>query len=121
MMASGKLSRQLCAAVGTAMDGRRVQPPEAGRVLWNAFQRLSASRTYNPAGPNPIQPSEIEAFCRITRLPLAPHHVAILMDMDGAWLERAYARQKPAPEGVKTLPPVSAHGLTAELLDLAIG
>ena len=121
MIGARKLSRQLCAAVVAAMGGQKVLPPEAGRVLWNAFQRLSGSRTYNPAGPNPIQPSEIEAFCRITRLPLEPHHVAILMDMDGAWLEKAYARQKPAPEGVKTLPPISAQPLSAALLDVVMG
>ena len=115
------LSRQLCAAVKAHLTGRKVPPPEAGVLLWNAFQRLSSTRTYHMAGPNPLQPSEIEAFCRTMRLPLEPRHVAILMEMDRAWLDQAYAGKAAEAKGVKTLPPVSQRSLSAALFDAVVG
>ncbi|MDQ7775532.1 MAG: hypothetical protein Q4615_06285 [Paracoccus aminovorans] len=114
------LSRHLCAAVTSTLRGEKIRPPEAGLLLWNAFQGLSATRTYHPAGPNPIQPSEIAAWCRLHRLPLAPHHVDILLAMDQAWLDHAYAAAK-TPPGVKVMAPVSATPLTAALLDVVLG
>lgn len=119
MTARTRLSRQLCAAVTAALSGARVRPPEAGRPLWNAFQRLNATRTYHMAGPNPISFAEVEAFARLMRLPLEPWHVTILMDMDAAWL--AGAQRAKVPEGVKTLPPVSQQPLSAALLDVVMG
>lgn len=119
MTARTRLSRQLCAAVTAALSGARVRPPEAGRPLWNAFQRLNATRTYHMAGPNPISFAEVEAFARLMRLPLEPWHVTVLMDMDAAWL--AGAQRAKVPEGVKALPPVSKHAISAQLFDLVTG
>ncbi|WP_323009838.1 hypothetical protein [Paracoccus sp. (in: a-proteobacteria)] len=119
MNARTRLSRQLCGAVTAALSGERVRPPEAGRPLWNAFQRLNATRSYHMAGPNPISFAEIDAFARLMRLPLEPWHITILMDMDAAWL--AGAQKAKVPEGVKTLPPVSKHGISAALFDLVTG
>lgn len=115
-----RLKKHLCAAVTAALRGEKGSPPEAGLLLWNAFQGLTATRTYHPAGPNPIQPSEIAAWCHLHRLPLAPRHVEILLAMDQAWLDHAYAAVK-RPEGVKALPPVSKTPLTAGLLDAMLG
>lgn len=115
-----RLKQQLCAAVKASMTGGKAKAPDAGRDLWNAFQRLSQTRTYHMAGPNPIQPSEIVAWCQLMRMPLMPWHIEILLAMDSAWLDRAYARTK-APEGVKTLPPISKHSLSAGLLDAIMG
>lgn len=114
------LKKHLCTAVTAALRGEKGSPPEAGLLLWNAFQGLTATRTYHPAGPNPIQPSEIAAWCQLHRLPLAPHHVDILLAMDQAWLDHAYAKAR-ASEGVKALPPVSAHPISAALLDAVMG
>lgn len=119
-MGLNRLKKQLCAAVMAALTGRKVRPPEAGLELWNAFQRLSATRTYHPAGPNPIQPSEIAAWCQLMRMPLEPRHVDIITAMDAAWLDQAYARDRAAPDGVKTLPPVSQVPLTAALFDAVL-
>lgn len=115
-----RLSRQLCDAVSTNLSGQKARPPEAGRDLWNAFQRLSATRTYHAGGPNPVQPSEVLAWCQLTRQPLDPGHVEIIFAMDRAWLERAYSGAK-VRDGVKTLPPISAHPLSAGLLDAIMG
>lgn len=115
-----RLKRQLCAAVRASLTGSKATPPEAGRTLWNAFQRLSAGRTYHAAGPNPIQHGEIEAFCRLRALPLAPRHVEILCAMDAAWLDQVMIRQR-VPQGVKVLPPVSKQPLSAALLDVVMG
>lgn len=115
-----RLKRQLCAAVAASLDGSNARPPEAGRPLWNAFQRLSAGRTYHAAGPNPIQFCEIEAFCRLMNLPLPPLHVEILQAMDMAWLDLVAKRTK-VPQGVKVLPPVSKQPLNAALLDVVMG
>ncbi len=115
-----RLSRLLCAAVRANLAGRKILPPEGSLPLWNAFQQLSRTRTCHAAGPNPIQPSEIDAYCRLMRLPLEPRHVSILLAMDAAWLDHAYTRTK-APEGVKTLPPVSKAPLSAALLDAVMG
>lgn len=111
------LEKQLCAVLAS---GDLSLMPEAGRELWNAFQRLSSTRTYHAGGPNPIQPSEIVAWCRLMRKPLEPRHVNILLEMDRAWLDQAFAKSR-APEGVKALPPVSKHALSAGLLDAIMG
>ncbi|WP_323716958.1 phage tail assembly chaperone [Paracoccus aminovorans] len=114
------LKKRLCASVVATLRDEKDRPPEADLLLWNAFQRLSATRTYHPAGPNPIQPSEIAAWCQLHRLPLAPHHVDILLAMDQAWLDHAYAAAK-TPPGVKLMAPVSTTPLTAALLDVVLG
>lgn len=115
-----QLERALCAAVKDRLAGGKTRPPEPGLLLWNVFQTLSAGRTYHAAGPNPIQFGEIEAFCRLKNLPLRPHHVETLQAMDAAWLGHAFSR-RPAPPGVKVLPPVSKQPLNAALLDVVMG
>lgn len=114
-----RLKKQLCAALGRAMAGKPARPPEAGLLIWNTFMRLSARRTAFYGGVNPIQPSEVEAYCRLTRQPLEPHHVEMIFAMDNLWLERALSKETEAPEGVKTLPQRSSHGITPALFDAA--
>lgn len=109
-----RLERALVAAATAA----KPNVPEAGLLLWRAFVDLSNARSSNGYGANPLGYAEIEAYTRIHRLPLQPHHVAILRLMDDAWLEQAYRRQAGAPVGSKDMPHVSAQELTPELLDL---
>lgn len=110
------LQSQLCAALRDQLKGQKHRPPEAGGLLWGAFIDLSDRRTAGFAGPNAIQFSEIEAWCRLMRQPLEPWHVDILLAMDAVWLDHAYSRAK-VPEGVKTLPPVSKHPINAAMFD----
>ncbi len=95
-----------------------VRLPAAGGDIWAAFSGLSRRRTYHASGPNPITWEAIEAFCRLKRVPLEPHHVDLVIALDDVWLEHA-ARKAP-PSGAKTAPLVSAGALTPELFDLSI-
>ena len=70
--------------------------PDAGKLIWQAFVALSRSRSYSSAGPNPINFQEIEAWCRLMRIPLGPHHVEMICALDQAWLR---ADEKPRVKG----------------------
>lgn len=116
-----RMERQLCDAVQAPLRREKPKPPEAGVALWNLFHRLSNQRTYHAAGPNPIQPSEVVAYCALMRLPLEAHHARILFAMDAAWLEQAHAMARVAPEGVQGVPPISKQPISAALLDAVLG
>lgn len=120
MQTKSRLERHLCEALRLHLTGAGLAVPEAGRVLWRVFIRLSEARAYSPIGPNPISFSEIDAWCRLMNVPLQPHHVSILRAMDVVWIDQFYARQAPAPAGVKTLSPISKQPLTAALFDVAV-
>ncbi|WP_166486329.1 phage tail assembly chaperone [Cereibacter sphaeroides] len=113
-----RLERQLRAALGKAAAGRNPLVPEAGQVLWQAFWQLSRCRTFHAAGPNPIAWTEIEAWARLMRTPLEPHHVRILAALDDAWLDHLYANRGGTGQAVQAQ---SSHPLTPELLDAMFG
>ena len=102
-----------------AKTGRR--QPAGSDLLWQWFTDLSRARSYNAAGPNPITYAEIEAYARLHRWPLRPDHVAALRQLDDAYLEHAYTKRQGAPEGVKTLPPLSEHPMTGAMFDALFG
>uniref|UniRef100_A4WSA5 Uncharacterized protein n=1 Tax=Cereibacter sphaeroides (strain ATCC 17025 / ATH 2.4.3) TaxID=349102 RepID=A4WSA5_CERS5 len=114
------LANALCAALLEHLEGGPARPPEAGLVLWNAFIALSRARRYSGGGPDALAFSEIAAWCALMRTPLLPEHVEILTQMDAVWLAHAYNERRRAPDGVKALPPVSKHGLTAQLFDVTV-
>ncbi|MEM9763889.1 MAG: hypothetical protein AAF968_15510 [Pseudomonadota bacterium] len=114
-----RLQRTLCAAVRASLEGNTVQVPEGAAVLWKAFNDLALTRTHGSAGPHPISYQEIAAYSRLMRLPLEPHHVAILTEMDDVVLRHA-AGARP-PEGVTTLPPRSDQPITPEMFDAMVG
>lgn len=115
-----RLQRQLVRALEKHLDGGRSTPPPGGAVLWRAFGDLSRARSCGAAGPNPISFPEIEAYCRLMRLPLEPHQVQAVRAMDALWIERSYSRGA-VPAGTQTLPPRSEHALTPAMFDLAMG
>jgi len=90
------LERILCAALKRHLDGKSGRPPAGAEIIWNAFARLSSRRGMGFSGPNPITFTEIEAFARLERLPLEPHHVRVIEAMDRTWLDHA-AGPKPKP------------------------
>lgn len=102
------LSDQMVTALQAHMASGNPRIPEAGRVLWQAFVALSRSRSYGGMGPNPISFGEMEAWCRLMRMPLEPHHVEIICALDQAWL-----RSEP--------PPKPRGGLTPGAFDAVVG
>lgn len=116
-----RLERQLCEVVRLQCRGRRSRIPEAGRDLVEAFGRLAEARSWHANGPNPISFAEIESWCRLMRVPLQPVHITILRAMDAVWIEEFYKKREAAPEGQKTLPPMSQHPINAALLDAMLG
>lgn len=117
-----RLKARLCAALRGHLAGGRPEIEVAGRMLWQAFLSLSRTRRYHAAGPEAIAYAEIEAWCRVMRVPLAPAHVEIITALDEVWLDHAY-RNRPGGEkdGVKTLPPISKHALNAAIFDATMG
>lgn len=115
------LQKSLCAALTTHLAGARVVVPEAGRVAWQWFCDLHATRTYHFAGPNPISYQEIEAYARLQRWPLEPRHVALIRALDAVYLDHANKRAAPLPDGVKALPPVSKTPISAGVVDAMFG
>ncbi|WP_102960210.1 phage tail assembly chaperone [Mangrovicella endophytica] len=113
--ATDRLERQLVAAVVSD----RPQVPEAGRLVWQWFGALHRRRSFGMTGPQPISHAEMEAFARVERLPLQPHHAQLLRAMDDAWLDHARdsLANRSAEDGVKTLPPASTHAISADLFD----
>lgn len=116
-----RLEKQLCAALKAHLAGSKAPMPEAGQPLLDAFNALSRARSYNGTGPNPISWEALAAWSRIMRMPIEPRHAGIIMALDQVWLDAAYGPGRIAPEGVKTLPPVSAQPLTAALFDVTAG
>lgn len=83
---------------------------------------LSHARSYSAYAPNPISFVEIDAWCRLMRIPMRPIDVAIICAMDRAFIDAwCSKRDMKGPEGVKTLPPVSKQPLSAALLDAVMG
>jgi hypothetical protein len=121
MTAAERLQRQLVAAMKSHLaTGRAVVVPEAGRLIWSIFSGLSATRTYNMAGPNPISATETAAYVRLHRWPLSESHLTIIRALDDAWLAHAYAKQ-----GGKGDIPVSRRSsgqkITAAAFDAVFG
>lgn len=97
-----RLRRQLVEALESHLrTGRSVVVPEAGRLLWAAFADLDAARGYGESGPQAITFAEIDAWWRLTRTPLEPHHVAALRAMDAALVAHVAAEAKRAAEAAR--------------------
>jgi hypothetical protein len=99
--------------------------PAGGATLWRAFLDLDSSRSYHANGPNPIPYTEIRAYCALMNLPLEPHHVAVIRDMDDEVLIHYGKKLKQAVEanrsGQKHMPGVSSQPLTPALFDAILG
>lgn len=110
-----RLQRQIIAALRSQLAGEASRPPEAGVILWNVFGQLSGQRTWHAHGPNPISFADLEAYCRLMRLPLEPKHVGIILAMDRAWLDHVMASMKTSADRPRRH--VSKQGLTPALMD----
>lgn len=121
-MRSDRYTTLLCEAVVAKLEGKEPRLPAGSAILWRAFADLSRARRWSSLGANAISFSEIEAWCRLNRTPLAPHHVQMILAMDGAFLEHfSSSRNDDAPEGVNTLPQRSRQSLSPALFDAVMG
>jgi hypothetical protein len=115
-----RLNDQLADAMAAHLaTGETPKVPEAGRLLWSLFVEISASRTYHAAGPHPLSFAEIEAWARLFRWPLQPHHLAAIRAIDDAWLAHAFAKIRP-PAGGRTYAR-KGPAMTPEMFDAVFG
>lgn len=99
--------------------GKSPRVPEGAWPIWSAFGELSAARSWGPHAPNPLAFSEIEAWARLTRWPLEPHHVRLLSALDRTWMAHAARALSSSAQGHDRAPrPVGK--LTAELFDRVV-
>jgi hypothetical protein len=110
--AFARLKQQLVAAV----NGKGAVP-EAGRLVWGWFCDLSNGRSYHMAGPNPIAFADIEAFARLHRWPIKPHHVELIRAMDDAWIRKSLGTQT----NINRARPATQQPITAEAFDAIFG
>ena len=114
------LADRLCDEIARNLKvGDRPRIPAGGELLWRWFGDLSGTRPMGFSGYQPISYAEIDAYARLHRLPIEPHHIAALRAMDRAFLDALEGAQPPA--GVKVLPPISGRPMTAGLFDAAFG
>lgn len=100
--AQERLRGQLADSIRRIMHKEACPVPEAGRDAWDWFLDLHATRTSGFAAPNAISYAEIDAYARLHRLPLQPHHVALIRAMDEAWMHEARKqaqKHKGPPDG----------------------
>lgn len=119
-----RLQDLLCAELRRQLEAKgplAPRIPDGGALLWRWFLDLHKSRTLHSAGPNPIGYTEIVSYAAIMRWPIEPRHVMILRAMDQTYLEASLKAETSAPEGVKTLPPISSAPVTAGLVDAMFG
>lgn len=85
--------------------------PAGGLELLNIFIQIGDTRTYHDKGPHAVSLQEIEAWMRLHRYPLQPHHIAIIRALDEAWLRHAYdemSRQQAEKPSRANAQPVTA-------------
>ena len=93
-----RLEKQLVAALEDQIKhNREPNVPEAGILYWQIFCELSANRSFAPAGPNPIQFTELQAWCQVRRWPLEQAHIDLILSMDAAFIKSVYSRQESKP------------------------
>ena len=111
-----RLRKQLAATMTDHLaTGDRPHVPEAGRLAWQWFSDLCATRTYHQMGPEAISNGEIQAWATLNRWPLQPHHVAMIRALDEAWLADVY---KGLPGSVAKPAQQSKSGMNAGLFDV---
>lgn len=92
--------RELNERFNVAHLNQDAEPPEDGEHIWSWFWGLSNKRHQGVNGPQPLTYPDIEAWSRATGTVVLREEIAILMQMDDAYLsavaeehkaQRAYA------------------------------
>lgn len=116
-----RIRKQLCVSLKAKLEGKARRAPEAGGAMLEAFAALNRARSWQNGIPNPISWESLAAWSKVMRVPIRPDHAETIMALDEVWLEHFAKINSNAPEGAKTLPPVSEHALTAGLFDAVFG
>ena len=119
-MKHDRLEKLLTERLRSHLAGARPRVPEPGLLLWSMFSDLNVSRSYNGPSPQPISHAEIEAWARLNRWSLEPHHVAILKALDGVWLDHAVERSGKTPTA-GVINTRHAQPITAAAFDAVFG
>ena len=72
--------------------------------IWEAFATLSRTRVVNQAGPQPILPSEVLAYCQLLRIRSEQDHRDLLFhitDLDIVWLKDQFEKMEKQREAAK--------------------
>jgi hypothetical protein len=87
----GTVNDHLAALERKGRRPKMVEPelPPGTAHIWNTFVQLSAARTGNGFGANPLPYGEIEAFCRLTRTDLEPWEIDVIRALDLEFLAAA--------------------------------
>jgi hypothetical protein len=83
----------MTAALRRHLAGGKVRVPEAGRLVWQWYSMLHASRTMSFAGPNAISYAEIHAWAALQRWPVREDHIALIRALDEAFLAHVFANK----------------------------
>lgn len=120
-MMRNRLQASMTAALRRHLFGNApLRIPEAGRVLWNIFADLSATRSTGFAA-QPIGYADIMAYSRLNRWPLEPRHVDLICALDRVWLEWARSRAPIGDTPVRTAPPPPSQDMTIAAFDAVFG
>lgn len=92
---NGETRRQRNVRFGQAERNKPVIVPAGGGHVWDWFWRLSNRRR---SGPEPLSYAEVGEWQRLTRTPIRPEEVEMLMKMDGAYLTEVRKEQAAAAE-----------------------
>lgn len=118
------IEKLLCAELKRQLEGKGVAMvaiPSGGELLWKWFMALHKTRQTGMAGPQPLTYADIVGYSHIMRQAIEPRHVAILIAMDQTYLDFAYTKKAPLPEGIKALPAVSTAPINAGSFDAMFG
>ena len=100
--------KTLMRALEAHLDGGQpMRLPDGAGIIWDAFVALSRTRT----APQAISYRDVQAYCDLMRVPLEPHHVRTIMELDDIWLSWATKPQKPE----KPLPKLSVAAFDARI------
>lgn len=83
-------------------DGLRVPDiPAALSHIWEWFCELSATRSGNGAGPNPISYSEVMAWALLTGRAPSPRDVRAIMELDAAFFRELAEQDRRRDAAIK--------------------
>ena len=116
-----RTARLVAALEQHLVTGKMPAIPAGGDLIYRWFADLSMARSWHYAGPNPISYAEIEAYCRLHRWPMEPHHVDAIRALDRAFVDQYHHAVTKRNDGAKGGSIVSERPMSAGLFDAMFG